>query len=170
MLNTMNFYPWNDIFWLILMLILLWITCWNVESVAICTKTFVQHFVENLLKMLKVLKKQIKAVRRTKPKSHVMFFARRTAPTTWPQIKSFKNYWQISKVWYNIIKERKVAKMKKPKLSEGTIARLEINGYTATSKYYYELKDYIDKEGNRYTLLERTNTKTGDIKVFPWEN
>ena len=27
MLNTMNFYPWNDIFWLILMLILLWITC-----------------------------------------------------------------------------------------------------------------------------------------------
>lgn len=27
MLNTMNFYPWNDIFWIILMLILLWITC-----------------------------------------------------------------------------------------------------------------------------------------------
>nr|DAW87413.1 MAG TPA: hypothetical protein [Microviridae sp.] len=27
MLNTMNFYPWNDILWLILMLILLWITC-----------------------------------------------------------------------------------------------------------------------------------------------
>lgn len=27
MLKTMNFYPWNDIFWLILMLILLLITC-----------------------------------------------------------------------------------------------------------------------------------------------
>nr|DAW86188.1 MAG TPA: hypothetical protein [Microviridae sp.] len=27
MLNTMNFYPWYDILWLILMLIILWITC-----------------------------------------------------------------------------------------------------------------------------------------------
>ena len=54
MLITMNNYPWNDIFWIILMLILLWITCWIVESVAICTNPFVQHFVENLLKLWKM--------------------------------------------------------------------------------------------------------------------
>lgn len=27
MLNSINFFPWNDILWLILMLIILWITC-----------------------------------------------------------------------------------------------------------------------------------------------
>lgn len=59
--------------------------------------------------------------------------------------------------------------MRKPRLSENTIARLEINGYTATSKYYYELKDYIDANGNYYTLLERTNTKTGKEETFAWE-
>ena len=91
MLNTMNFYPWNDIFWLILMLIILWITCWNVESVAICTKTFVQHFVENLLKVLKVLKKQIKADRRPRARSHVMLFVRRTAPSAWPSMQNSSN-------------------------------------------------------------------------------
>ena len=35
-------------------------TCWIVESVAICTKPFVQLYVENLLKVLKVLKTVIK--------------------------------------------------------------------------------------------------------------
>nr|DAM38715.1 MAG TPA: hypothetical protein [Microviridae sp.] len=40
-----------------------------------------QHFVENLLKVLKVLKKELKAVRRAKPKSYVMLFVRHTAPS-----------------------------------------------------------------------------------------
>lgn len=59
--------------------------------------------------------------------------------------------------------------MKKPKLNERTITRLEIYGQVWGSKYYYELKDYIDTEGNCYTMLERTNLKTGDIDEFDWE-
>lgn len=59
--------------------------------------------------------------------------------------------------------------MKKPKLNERTIARLEVYGQVWYSKYYYELKDYIDTEGNRYTILERTNLKTGDVDEFNWE-
>lgn len=59
--------------------------------------------------------------------------------------------------------------MKKPKLNERTIARLEIYGQVWCSKYYYELKDYINTEGNCYTILERTNLKTGDIDGFDWK-
>jgi hypothetical protein len=58
--------------------------------------------------------------------------------------------------------------MRKPRLSENTIAKLEIYGYAATSKHFYELKDYIDTEGQYYTALERTNVKTGDAKQFDW--
>lgn len=59
--------------------------------------------------------------------------------------------------------------MKKPKLNERTIARLEIYGQVWCNKYYYELKDYIDTEGNYYTILERTNLRTGDIDEFDWK-
>lgn len=59
--------------------------------------------------------------------------------------------------------------MRKPRLNENTMARLEIYGQAKCSKYYYELVDYMDKEGNPYTELERTNLKTGDIKTFDWE-
>ena len=58
--------------------------------------------------------------------------------------------------------------MKKPKLNENTIARLEIYGQAWSNKYYYELVDHIDTEGNYYTTLERTNLKTGDIDGFNW--
>jgi hypothetical protein len=59
--------------------------------------------------------------------------------------------------------------MKKPRLNERTIARLEIYGLAWCSKYYYEIKDYMDSEGNRYETLERTNLKTGDIDEFDWD-
>lgn len=58
--------------------------------------------------------------------------------------------------------------MRKPRLDESTKAKLEIYGYAKCSKYYYELADYIDEEGNRYTELERTDLKTGDIKTYNW--
>lgn len=60
--------------------------------------------------------------------------------------------------------------MRKPRLNANTMAKLEIYGYAECGKNYYELKDYIDKEGNRKTMLERTNTKTGDTRAFDWEN
>lgn len=59
--------------------------------------------------------------------------------------------------------------MRKPKLNENTKARLEIYGCAECGKYYYELTDYIDKEGNLYTELERTDLKTGDIDTYNWE-
>ena len=59
--------------------------------------------------------------------------------------------------------------MKKPKLNERTIARLEIWGQAWCGKNYYELKDYIDPEGNCYTRLERTNLKNGNVDEFEWE-
>lgn len=59
--------------------------------------------------------------------------------------------------------------MKKPKLNEKTIARLEIYGQVWCSRYYYELIDRIDTEGNCHTILERTNLKTGNIDEFNWE-
>lgn len=59
--------------------------------------------------------------------------------------------------------------MKKPKLNERTIARLETYGQAWCNKYYYELEDYIDTEGNCYTILERTDLRTGDIDEFNWE-
>lgn len=72
-------------------------------------------------------------------------------------------------MWYNIIKERQGIKMRKPRLNENTMTKLEIYGQAKSGKYYYELIDYIDKEGNRYTELERTNVITGDIETFNWE-
>lgn len=53
-------------------------------------------------------------------------------------------------MWYNIIKERKVLKMRKPRLSETTIKKL-YNGETATSgKYEYEFKTEYDDDYNAY--------------------
>lgn len=62
-----------------------------------------------------------------------------------------------------------MTKMKKPRLNENTKATLEIYGCVKCNKYYYELTDYIDREGNRHTELERTNLKTGDIDTYNWE-
>ena len=58
--------------------------------------------------------------------------------------------------------------MKKPKLSERTIARLETYREAWGGKYYYELKDYIDSEGNCYTELERTNLREGNVDTYDW--
>lgn len=60
--------------------------------------------------------------------------------------------------------------MRKPRLSESTMAKLEMYGHAVTGKYDYELKDYITPKGNRYTLLKRTDAETGKIEFFPWEN
>lgn len=59
--------------------------------------------------------------------------------------------------------------MRKPRLNENTIATLEIYGHAKCGNNYYELVDYIDTEGNCYTVLEWTNIKTGDIQAFNWE-
>lgn len=72
-------------------------------------------------------------------------------------------------MWYNIIKERKMKKMRKPRLNENTMAKLEIYGKAEYGKNYYEIKDYIDAEGKCYTVLEWTNLRTGDTKLFNWE-
>lgn len=71
-------------------------------------------------------------------------------------------------MWYNIIKERQVIKMRKPRLNENTIAKLEIYGQAKSGKNYYELIDYIDADGHCYTKLEWTDLKTGDIQTFDW--
>lgn len=53
-------------------------------------------------------------------------------------------------MWYNIIKERKAFKMRKPRLSKSTIEKL-YNGETVNSgKYEYEVKTEWDDELNRY--------------------
>lgn len=58
--------------------------------------------------------------------------------------------------------------MRKPRLNEETMAKLEIYGQTKCGKNYYEIKDYIDAEGKCYTVLEWTDLKTGDIKQYDW--
>lgn len=60
--------------------------------------------------------------------------------------------------------------MRKPRLNENTMAKLETFGYTETSKHYYELKEYITPKGNRYELLKRTDKETGKTEFFPWGN
>jgi hypothetical protein len=59
--------------------------------------------------------------------------------------------------------------MRKPRLNENTIAKLEIYGEAKSGKNYYRLIDYIDADGHCYTELERTDLKTGDIQTFDWE-
>ena len=59
--------------------------------------------------------------------------------------------------------------MRKPRLSENTIEKLEIYGHAESGNNYYELKDYIDAKGKCYTVLEWTNLKNGDAKQFDWE-
>lgn len=58
--------------------------------------------------------------------------------------------------------------MRKPRLNENTIAKLEIYGQAKSGKNYYELIDYIDADGHCYTKLEWTDLKTGDIQAFDW--
>lgn len=58
--------------------------------------------------------------------------------------------------------------MRKPRLNKNTIAKLEIYGKAESGKNYYELRDYIDTDGHCYTMLERTDLKTGDIQTFDW--
>lgn len=59
--------------------------------------------------------------------------------------------------------------MRKPRLNENTIAKLEIYGQAKSGKNYYELIDYIEADGNCNTTLERTDLKTGEIETFDWE-
>lgn len=59
--------------------------------------------------------------------------------------------------------------MRKPRLSDNTLMKLEIYGYAVAGKNAYELKDYIDTEGKCYTMLEWTNIKTGDTEQFDWK-
>ena len=72
-------------------------------------------------------------------------------------------------MWYNIIKERQVIKMRKPRLNENTLAKLEIYGQAKSGKNYYELIDYIDEAGHCDTKLEWTDLETGDIQTFDWK-
>lgn len=58
--------------------------------------------------------------------------------------------------------------MRKPRLNENTIAKLEIYGYAECGKNYYQLMDYIDEEGNCYTTLQWTDLRTGDTKEIDW--
>lgn len=59
--------------------------------------------------------------------------------------------------------------MRKPRLNKNTIKLIEIYGYAECGKNYYELKDFIDEEGNYKPILEWTNLKTGDARAFDWE-
>lgn len=58
--------------------------------------------------------------------------------------------------------------MRKPRLNENTMEKIEIYGYAKSGNNYYELRDYIDAEGNYYTQLEHTNIKTGETKAYDW--
>lgn len=59
--------------------------------------------------------------------------------------------------------------MRKPRLNENTMTKLESLGYAECGNNYYELKDYIDAKGKYYTVLEWTNLRTGDAEQFDWE-
>lgn len=59
--------------------------------------------------------------------------------------------------------------MKKPRLNENTIAKLEIYGETKSGKYYYRLLDFLEEDGYCETILERTDLKTGDAREFAWK-
>lgn len=58
--------------------------------------------------------------------------------------------------------------MRKPRLSKNTIAKLEIYGEAKSGKYYYEIRDFIEKDGNYETILERTDLRTGNTEEFYW--
>ena len=59
--------------------------------------------------------------------------------------------------------------MRKPRLNENTIAKLEIYGEAESGKNYYRLIDYIDADGHCCTELEWTDLKTGDTQTFDWK-
>lgn len=58
--------------------------------------------------------------------------------------------------------------MRKPRLNENTMAKLETYGRARSGKNYYELIDYIYADGHYDTKLEWTDLKTGDIQTFDW--
>ena len=58
--------------------------------------------------------------------------------------------------------------MRKPRLSDSTLTKLEVYGYTECGKNAYELKEYIDADGHCITTLEWTNLKTGDTRTYDW--
>ena len=68
-------------------------------------------------------------------------------------------------MWYNIIKERQAIKLRKPRLNENTIAKLEIYGQAKSGKNYYQLIDYIDEDGHCYTELIVTGKQIGRAHV-----
>ena len=53
-------------------------------------------------------------------------------------------------MWYNIIKERKVLKMRKPKLSEKTIKELYNKGEAYSKNYEYEVTGEWNEDLNAY--------------------
>lgn len=59
--------------------------------------------------------------------------------------------------------------MRKPRLNENTLAKLEIYGQAESGKNYYQLIDYIDEAGHCCTRLEWTDLKTGNIQAFDWK-
>jgi hypothetical protein len=70
-------------------------------------------------------------------------------------------------MWYNIIKERKVLKIRKPRLSKRTIETLYNEGKAYSGKYEYEItRDWSDKYNNYVENLTRWDE---DNNYKEWE-
>nr|DAH99350.1 MAG TPA: hypothetical protein [Microviridae sp.] len=119
------------------------------------TKIIVQHFVENLLKVLKVLKTRTALIRNKLAEfryaTHGKALKRHSKQRSRAHSRYIKkSIEKILELWYNIIRERKVLKMGKPRLSKSTIEKL-YNGEEVTSgKYEYEVKTEWDDKLKAY--------------------
>lgn len=70
-------------------------------------------------------------------------------------------------MWYNIIKERKVLKMRKPRLSDNTIKKLMNGMYVKAQNCQYSLESEWNDELFTYEeVLYRIDTKTGYIDRY----
>lgn len=70
-------------------------------------------------------------------------------------------------MWYNIIKERQVIKMKNtrmPRLNSYHIRELETKGWTTSGKNTYEVIEYLNGE----CVLYRENQITGSTESWDW--
>lgn len=70
-------------------------------------------------------------------------------------------------MWYNIIRERKVLKMRKPRLSRNTIEALFREGKVRTSKYEYEMTQDWNDELNTY--IEKLTRWDKNNNYEEWE-
>lgn len=81
----------------------------------------------------------------------------------------------MPKVWYNIIKERKVLKMRKPRLSKSTIERLYNAEKVKSGKYEYEVRtEWSDDYSTHRDFLcrwdENNNCETWELSKWGlWE-